>query len=184
MPKFIYLSFILGILGIPTISFSSESSTLSDQPINYFTYTSERCKNIKDVQELYRTALSLRDSKDEKERVDAVDCLLSAASRGHGPSEFEIAKMYNTGTILPLSPSFAYRWAQLAVMDKYSDAIPLRDRLEAQLSPDELESSFESVKKIYQERIDAISKGKQQYTDPNNTYYSQPNSVNSYPAPY
>ena len=183
MPKFIYLSFLFGIMVLPEVSIAAEKQPLSEQPITYFTYTSERCKKIKDVTELYQTALSLRDSKDEKEKVDAVDCFLSAASRGHGAAEFEIAKMYNTGTILPLSQIFAYRWAQLAVMDKYSDALPLRDQLEQELTPDELESALKSVQKIYQDRIDAETKHLMQ-NDPNSPNFSPRSSRPSYPSPY
>ncbi len=188
MPKFIYLSFLFGIIAIPEFSFGADKALSSDRPVNYFTYTSEQCKKIKDAEELYRTALSLRDSKDEKERIDAVDCFMASASRGYGAAEFEVAKMYNTGTILPLSQAFAYRWAQLAVMDKYLDAVPLRDRLEEELSPEELESALESVKKVYQERVDAQTKVfDNQQGNPNDPYYQSRQNHSpsrSYPAPY
>jgi TPR repeat protein len=151
MNKFLYLSFIFGILSAPALAQSESAATPTT--IDYFSYSSERCKDIKDGAELYQIAISLRDSKDAKDQIDAVDCMVGAAFRSYGAAEYELARMYSVGSIVPQSNIFAYRWAELAVMDGYPDAKELRDRLEAELSANELETAMDQAKKVYQERL-------------------------------
>ena len=68
MNKFLCLSFIFGILSLPTFAQSEEASSSVSTTVDYFSYSSERCKDIKDGAELYRIAISLRDSKDAKDQ--------------------------------------------------------------------------------------------------------------------
>jgi len=151
MNKFLYLSFVFGILSAP--AFAQSENAAAPTTVDYFSYSSERCKDIKDGAELYQIAISLRDSKDTKDQIDAVDCMVGAAFRSYGAAEYELARMYSVGSIVPQSNVFAYRWAELAVMDGYPEAKELRDRLEAELSADELEAAMTQAKKVYQERL-------------------------------
>ena len=151
MNKFLFLSFVFGILSAPAFAQSENATT--PETVDYFSYSSERCKDIKDGAELYRIAISLRDSKDAKDQIDAVDCMIGAAFRSYGAAEYELARMYSVGTIVPQNSVFAYRWAELAVMDGHPEAKELRDRLEEELSADELEAAVSQAKKVYQERL-------------------------------
>jgi hypothetical protein len=160
MNRFLCLSFVFGILSAPAFAQSNEALSSAPTTVDYFSYSSERCKDIKDGAELYQIAISLRDSKDAKDQVDAVDCMIGAAFRSYGAAEYELARMYSVGSIVPQSNVFAYRWAELAVMDGYPEAKELRDRLEAELSADELEAAMNQAKKVYQERlVDTPSRG-------------------------
>jgi len=127
-------------------------SVPEDEDITYFNYQSDVCNSMKDEKELYSVAMSLRDSPNKKEQVAAVDCLTISAVRGYPPAEYELARMYAVGTIVMQSSTFAYRWAQMAVMDKYEPAIQLRDSLEKDLSTDDFESALNDARRIYEER--------------------------------
>lgn len=138
---------------------STDVQAGSEASTNYFNYKSNKCDSIKDVKELFSIAMSLRDSPEIKNQISAVDCLIGAAVRGYGPAEYELARMYSVGAIVTQSDMFAYRWAQLAVMDKYNPAINLRDALEKKLSVEELEAALSDARRIYEERVRAKQNG-------------------------
>jgi len=125
---------------------------IQDDEITYFNYKSDVCNSMKDEKELYNVAMSLRDSADKKEQVAALDCMTISAVRGYAPAEYELARMYAVGSIVMQSSTFAYRWAQMAVMDRYEPAIQLRDSLEKELSNDDFESALNDARRIYEER--------------------------------
>jgi TPR repeat protein len=149
------LCFALAAAMFSTAAFADEEVLSFSESINepsYFNYKSDRCDSIKDPKELFSIAMSLRDSTDKKEQVAAVDCMTIAAVRGHGPAEYELARMYAVGNVVTQSDTFAYRWAQMAVMDKYEPAVSLRDSLEKKLSVEDLETALNEARRIYDER--------------------------------
>lgn len=154
MYKVACLAFAVALSSVPAFAADEEKQEVSEfkTEVTYFNYTSDRCSTIKDADKLYSIGMSLRDSSDAKEQISAVDCLIGAAIRAYGPAEYELARMYSIGSVVAQSPTFAYRWAQMAVMDGYKPAISLRDNLEKELTVDELEQAFNDTKRIYEER--------------------------------
>ncbi len=155
MRKILYLALATTLFS--TAAFAADGS-LSDTRVedeldtNFFNYKSDRCNDIKDPEELFSIAMELRDSPSATEKVAAVDCFIGAAMRGHGQAEYELARMYSVGTVVAQSDIFAYRWAQMAVMDKYEPARALRDSLEKRLSVADFDEALNGARRIYEER--------------------------------
>ena len=136
----------------------ADFETEASRETTYFNYKSDRCDSIKDPKQLFSIAMSLRDSTDKKEQITAIDCLTISATRGYGPAEYELARMYAVGNVVAQSDIFAYRWAQMAAMDKYKPAESLRDSLEKNMPVEDLSKALSDARRIYDQRESAKQK--------------------------
>lgn len=156
MNKVMYLAlgamFFTASSAIADDDVSGKASSNATEETTYFNYTSDKCTSIKDAEKLYEIAMTLRDSSDIKDQIGSVDCLIASAVRAFGPAEYELARMYSLGITVNQSNTFAYRWAQMAVMDGYKEAVQLRDKLEKDLSVDELDKAVKDTMRLHTER--------------------------------
>ena len=78
-------------------------------------------------------------------RQGAPYCLMAAALDGHVEAQYEVARLYHKGGLLPKSDLAAYKWATLAALSGHPQADLLGANIEQFLSIQDIEISTKSL---------------------------------------
>lgn len=97
------------------------------------------------VEEVYQHGVEFLASSSDEIRRQAPYCFLSAAIQGNADAQFQLAKMYNKGDILPQDDLSAYKWAFIAALNGNKDAELFTLNLEQVLTTDDLEATGAAI---------------------------------------
>jgi len=110
------------------------------------------------VDEVYQYGLDfLNDPSDEIKR-QAPYCFLSAALQGHADAQFQLAKLYNYGDILPQDDLSAYKWAFISALNGNKDAELFTLNLEQVLTTEDLQATSGAIQQARAEIQDNLHK--------------------------
>ena len=91
------------------------------------------------VDEMYDYGMSFVKNSALSVQQQGAYCLLGAALQGHSDAQFEIAKLYEAGRVLPQSDLNAYKWAFIAALNGNKPAEKMTLILEQFLTTKDLE---------------------------------------------
>lgn len=115
-----------------------ESEGEQENTLSKYINASSVCAKMTDPEALYERGMLLISDANSDAFMAAADCFTSAAMRNHTPSQLELGKLYEMGNGVSQSKIFAYKWYQTAVLLGNQDAIPYRNKLETNMSLDEI----------------------------------------------
>ena len=72
-------------------------------------------------------------------------CLIAAALDNHTEAQYQVARLYQKGILLPKSDLAAYKWATLAALNGHAEADRLGANIEQFLSIQDIEASTKSL---------------------------------------
>ncbi|MBP5533976.1 MAG: sel1 repeat family protein [Alphaproteobacteria bacterium] len=75
-------------------------------------------------------------------------CLLAAALDNHPEAQYQVARLYQKGILLPKSELAAYKWATVAALNGHADADRLGASIEQFLSIQDIEASTKSLQNL------------------------------------
>jgi len=116
----------------------SASKDEQEKSLNKYINASAVCAKMTDVQALYERGMLLLSDANEEAYIAAADCFTSAAMKNHTPSQLELGKLYEKGKGVSQNKVYAYKWFQTAVLLGNQEAIPFRNKIEAQMTLDEI----------------------------------------------
>ena len=99
------------------------------------------------VEELYQNGVNFLADSSEEIRRQAPYCFLSAALQGNADAQFQLAKLYNRGDILPQDDLSAYKWAFIAALNGNRDAEQFTLNLEQVLTTADLQATSAAIQK-------------------------------------
>lgn len=105
------------------------------------------CDATFDPQELYDIGMHLMEETGSA-RMGSGYCLLSSAMAGNADAQFQVAKMYHKGALLPQSELAAYKWATAAALSGHEEADQLGAAIEQYLSIQDIELSTKSLQDV------------------------------------
>ena len=101
---------------------------------------------VPSVEEVYRQGLLFLDNPSDEIKRQAPYCFLSAALQGHAEAQFQLAKLYNKGDILPQDDLSSYKWAFIAALNGQKDAESFTLNLEQVLTTQDLEATTPAIR--------------------------------------
>ena len=101
--------------------------------------------------EVYQHGLAFLASSSDEVRRQAPYCFLAAALQGNVGAQFELAKLYNKGDILPQDDLSAYKWSFISALNGNRDAELFTLNLEQVLSTSDLEATGVAIERARQE---------------------------------
>ena len=105
------------------------------------------CDNTLDAEELYDVGMRLLEETGYAKQ-GAPYCLVAAALDGHVDAQYEVARLYHRGNLLPKSELAAYKWATLAALNGHEDANLLGANIEQFLSIADIEAATNSLTEL------------------------------------
>ena len=93
---------------------------------------------VPSAEDTYQYGMAFLESASDEIRRQAPYCLLSAALQGHSAAQFQLAKMYNKGELLPQDDLSSYKWASIAAASGNKDAELFVLNLEQVLTTEDL----------------------------------------------
>ena len=97
------------------------------------------------VDEVYQHGLNFLADSSEEVRRQAPYCFLSAALQGNADAQFQLAKLYNKGDILPQDDLSAYKWAFIAALNGNKEAEQFTLNLEQVLTTADLQATSAAI---------------------------------------
>ncbi len=79
----------------------------------------------------------------------ALDYFTKSAEQGHLEAEFRLGLLYRDGLAMPPDKESAYIWLNIAAARGHPDALPLRDKLAAVMTTEELNRAQESSTHVH-----------------------------------
>ncbi len=102
------------------------------------------CDNTLDSEELFSAGMRLLEETGYAKQ-GAPYCLLAAALDNHAEAQYQVARLYQKGILLPKSDLAAYKWATLGALNGHADADRLGATLEQFLSIQDIEAATRSL---------------------------------------
>ena len=102
------------------------------------------CDNSLEAEELFETGMRLLDETGYAKQ-GAPYCLMAAALDNHIEAQYEVARLYHKGILLPKSDLAAYKWATLAALNGHREADLLGAGIEQFMSIQDIEASTKSL---------------------------------------
>ena len=140
----VFLSFLIFFAEAGRVCAQTDFSAIKEEQektLNKYINASAVCAKMTDSNALYERGMLLLNDANDEAYLAAADCFTSAAMKNHTPSQLELGKLYEYGNGVSKSIVYAYKWYQTAVLLGNDNARPFRDRLEAQMSLDELSAA-------------------------------------------
>ena len=105
------------------------------------------CDSSLEAQELFEAGMRLLEETGYAKQ-GAPYCLIAAALDNHSEAQFQIARLYQKGILLPKSDLAAYKWATLAALNGHVEADRLGASIEQFLSIQDIETSTRSLESL------------------------------------
>lgn len=105
------------------------------------------CDNTFEAQELFDIGMRLLDETGYAKQ-GAPYCLLAAALDNHSEAQYQVARLYQKGILLPKSDLAAYKWATLAALNGHQEADQMGANIEQFLSIQDIEASTKSLENL------------------------------------
>ena len=105
------------------------------------------CDSSLTSQELYEAGMRLLEETGYSKQ-GAPYCLLAAAMDNHTEAQYQVARLYQKGILLPKSELAAYKWATVAALNGHADADRLGASIEQFLSIQDIEASTKSLENL------------------------------------
>ena len=105
------------------------------------------CDSNLDAQELFETGMKLLEETGYAKQ-GAPYCLIAAALDNHTEAQYQVARLYQKGILLPKSDLAAYKWATLAALNGHAEADRLGANIEQFLSIQDIEASTNSLQNL------------------------------------
>ena len=102
------------------------------------------CDSSLSAQELYEAGMRLLEEIGYAKR-GAPYCLLAAAMDNNADAQYQVARLYQKGILLPKSELAAYKWATIAALNGHTEADRLGASIEQFLSIQDIEASTKSL---------------------------------------
>ena len=102
------------------------------------------CDSSLSAQELYDAGMRLLEETGYA-KLGAPYCLLAAALDNHAEAQYQVARLYQKGILLPKSELAAYKWATVAALNGHLEADRLGAGIEQFLSIQDIEASTKSL---------------------------------------
>lgn len=117
------------------------------------------------VEEVYEHGQVFLESTSDEIRRQAPYCFLFAALQGHADAQFQLAKLYNKGDLLPQDDLSAYKWSFIAAANGNKDAEVFVLNLEQVLTTKDMDAVSGDIRKYLdaakddkRKKMDEISK--------------------------
>ena len=102
------------------------------------------CDSSLTAQELYDAGMRLLEETGYAKQ-GAPYCLIAAALDNHAEAQYQVARLYQKGILLPKSDLAAYKWATVAALNGHLEADRLGAGIEQFLSIQDIEASTKSL---------------------------------------
>lgn len=102
------------------------------------------CDNSLEAEELFEIGMRLLEETGYAKQ-GAPYCIMAAALDNHVEAQYEVARLYHKGILLPKSDLAAYKWATLAALNGHHEADLLGANLEQFMSIQDIEASTKSL---------------------------------------
>ena len=97
------------------------------------------------MDEMYEYGMSFLKNPAVSVQQQGAYCLLGAALQGHPEAQFEMAQLYEDGTVIPQDDLSAYKWAFIAALNGQKEAEKLTLTLEQFLTTEDLEKTSGAI---------------------------------------
>lgn len=145
----VFLSFLIFFAQTGRVDAQTVFGSLKDEQekrLNEYLNASAVCAKMTDSDALYERGMLLLNDANDEAYLAAADCFTSAAMKNHTSSQLELGKLYESGNGVTQSRVYAYKWYQTAVLLGNKEALPFRNRLETQMSLDEMDLANTMIK--------------------------------------
>ena len=115
------------------------------------------CDSSLTAQELFDAGMRLMEETGYAKQ-GAPYCLIAAALDNHSEAQYQVARLYQKGILLPKSDLAAYKWATVAALNGHADADRLGASIEQFLSIQDIEASTRSLESLIPTISEAIKK--------------------------
>ena len=102
------------------------------------------CDNSMEAEELFEVGMRLLEETGYAKQ-GAPYCIMAAALDNHVEAQYEVARLYHKGILLPKSDLAAYKWATLAALNGHQEADLLGANIEQFMSIQDIEASTKSL---------------------------------------
>ena len=102
------------------------------------------CDTSLEAEELFEVGMRLLEETGYAKQ-GAPYCIMAAALDNHIEAQYEVAKLYHKGILLPKSDLAAYKWATLAALNGHQEADLLGANIEQFMSIQDIEASTKSL---------------------------------------